>query len=470
MPIRRSFALRRRALIAGATVGLAAPAIGIGARAETAPTIVVGAGVAGLTAAGLLAAAGRTTIVLEATGRVGGRAITARDGGRAITARGGRHAVTARDGLPVPVDLGAAWLHSSDRNPLTPVVRAQGAGLSDEGSGPFWLRLDGADAPDADYDRLDAAWDRFWAAMDAAPAGIAAAAASPIRDRWDRLVHALEGPLEQGLDTAELSALALTRQIGTGAEHLVPTGLGAALAAGLAPAWAAAPAPGAAVLRLNSPVAAIRWGGAGPLTLTVGGHSLPADQVLITVSLGVLAGGGIAFDPPLPADRRAALAGLRMGVLEKAILAFDGPLPVAANTTLLATDGPAGPVDAILLNPAGLPLAVAFFGGDPARVAVADAQGRAGLLTHLRGRLTDALGRLPAERGATVTAWSADPFFRGAYSAVPPGAEGAQAVLAAPLDDRLFLAGEAMPGPWTTQVAGAHLSARQAVAAMLAAG
>jgi len=27
-----------------------------------------------------------------------------------------------------------------------------------------------------------------------------------------------------------------------------------------------------------------------------------------------------------------------------------------------------------------------------------------------------------------------------------------------------------MPGPWTTQVAGAHVSARQAVAAMLAAG
>lgn len=433
-------------------MGLATPALATRAAARTLPTIVVGAGVAGLTAAGLLAAAGRSAIVLEAAGHLGGRALT------------------RANGLPLPVDLGAAWLHSSDRNPLTALVRAQGATLSNEGEGEIWLHLDGDYAPDSAYDRLSEAWDRFWQAVEIAPPGVAAATAAPAADRWDRLIHTLEGPLEQGMATADLSAVALARQIGTGSEHLVTEGLGAALVGGLAPAWAETPGPGAAVLRLNTPVRSIGWGGAGPVTVTTAAGSIEAGQILVTVSLGVLAAGGIAFDPPLPPARRDALSALRMGVLEKAILAFDRALPVPDNTTLLMQDGDGGAVDLILLNPAGLPLAVAFVGGERGRAAVADPASRRALADRVRSRLTAALGALPTERGATVTAWSADPLFRGAYSAVPPGAEGAQDILATPLEDRLFLAGEGMPGPWTTQVAGAHLSARAAVAAMLASG
>lgn len=457
-----SFRIPRRPLLAGAAVGLAAPALLGGASAAQAPTVIVGAGVAGLTAARLLSAAGRSVIVLEAKSRIGGRAVTARDWDPSAGGGGA---------LPIPFDLGAAWLHSSDINPLAPAVRAQGGTLSDEGAGEFWLLLDGEDAPETAYDRLAAAEDRFWAGVETAAVGVSAAVASPILDRWDRLIHAMEGPLEQGTDTAALSAAALARQVGTGSEHLVREGLGRTLAAALQPAWAEESGPGRAVLRRNAPVEAIRWAGAGPVGVVIaGGERLPANQVLVTASLGVLAGGGIAFDPPLPTDLGDALAALRMGVLEKAILAFDRPLPVPENTSVLAQDGADGPVDVILCNPAGLPLAVGFFGGPEARAAVATPAGRAGLLDRVRRRSVEALGPLPPERGAIVTRWSADPFFRGAYSAVPPGAEDASAVLAAPVEERLFFAGEALPGPWTTQVAGAYLSAQRAVDAMLAAG
>ncbi len=42
-----------------------------------------------------------------------------------------------------------------------------------------------------------------------------------------------------------------------------------------------------------------------------------------------------------------------------------------------------------------------------------------------------------------VVDWAADPFAAGAYSWVPVGALDAQALLAAPVDDTLFFAGEA---------------------------
>ena len=62
-------------------------------------TIVIGAGVSGLTTARLLAQAGQRVLVLEARDRIGGRTWTDRS-----------------DGLVT--DLGASWIHGIDDSPL----------------------------------------------------------------------------------------------------------------------------------------------------------------------------------------------------------------------------------------------------------------------------------------------------------------------------------------------------------------
>ena len=67
-------------------------------------TIVIGAGVAGLTAARLLTAAGRPVLVLEARDRVGGRVVTDRT-----------------DGLVT--DLGASWIHGVIGSPVAAAAR-----------------------------------------------------------------------------------------------------------------------------------------------------------------------------------------------------------------------------------------------------------------------------------------------------------------------------------------------------------
>ena len=71
----------------------------LGHRARPGKVCVVGAGVSGLRAAGLLAVAGFDVTVLEARDRVGGRIHQ-----------------NARFGIPI--DLGACWMHGTQGNPI----------------------------------------------------------------------------------------------------------------------------------------------------------------------------------------------------------------------------------------------------------------------------------------------------------------------------------------------------------------
>jgi polyamine oxidase len=69
--------------------------------------IVIGAGIAGITAAKKLQAQGYRVIILEGRDRIGGRIWTDKS-------------------LGVPLDLGAAWIHTIDGNPISPLVKQFG--------------------------------------------------------------------------------------------------------------------------------------------------------------------------------------------------------------------------------------------------------------------------------------------------------------------------------------------------------
>src|SRR5260370_16694034 len=73
----------------------------------TADVIIVGAGAAGLASAQDLTAAGLRVVVLEARGRIGGRILTLKD-----------------QSLPVPVELGAEFVHGKSPKLFEIIVNA----------------------------------------------------------------------------------------------------------------------------------------------------------------------------------------------------------------------------------------------------------------------------------------------------------------------------------------------------------
>ena len=81
--------------------------------------VIIGAGIAGLSAAKTIADAGYTFRILEASHRIGGRAYSE------PYARGGMF------------DLGCSYLHESDTNPLKPIAAALGIEL---GNGDRFVR------------------------------------------------------------------------------------------------------------------------------------------------------------------------------------------------------------------------------------------------------------------------------------------------------------------------------------------
>src|SRR5690348_8153515 len=102
--------------------------------------VVVGGGVAGLTAARGLAEAGLSVILLEAAERVGGRVLTVR-----------------LPGCDLPVEAGAEFVHG---RPLEMTALAEEAGLTlFEREGKFYSfeneRLGGAEWEDSAFDVLD---------------------------------------------------------------------------------------------------------------------------------------------------------------------------------------------------------------------------------------------------------------------------------------------------------------------------
>ena len=403
--------------------------------------LVIGAGCAGIAAARELTARGRTCIVLEAGPRVGGRAWT------------------ESTSLGLPFDHGASWLHQAGDNPLTPFVADFGLEAIDHDTvRERRLFLHGRQGTREERAALAAADDAFWTAIETAardggpdrPASEAAPRGGP----WDATVAHWEG---SQICAAELSRMSLHDFAATaldGPNLALREGLGA-LVARLAEGLP---------IHLGAPVARLRWGARG-VTAEGPFGSVAARAAIVTVSTGVLAAGGIGFDPPLPVATQEAIHALPLGLLTKIAFRTDDPAapalpPFVTQHRVVERDGdsPISWVSRLF----GDPLMIAFCGGARAWAMAGDAR-RAE--AEAREEAANVFGREAAAAlgRATVTRWAEDPLFRGAYSHAVPGAQSARTTLARPLaDGRLHFAGEACHPRYAATVAGAWLSGIEA--------
>ena len=180
---------------------------------------------------------------------------------------------------------------------------------------------------------------------------------------------------------------------------------------------------------------------------------------MVTVPLGVLKKGAIVFTPALPPAKQRAIDDLGMGVLNKTCLLFDDIFwPPDVDLIGYVGARPGRWAETVSLYPyTRQPILMMFNAGAYAvrTEAMADAE----IVSEALAALVDIYGSVPPPKDALVTRWRSDPWSYGSYSYVPVGSSFAQyAELAAPIDGRVFLAGEATHEEYPATVHGAFLS------------
>jgi monoamine oxidase len=422
-----------------------------------ADVVVIGAGMAGLSAAGRLAAAGLRGVVLEARDRVGGRV----------------HTLHLPD-WPVPVEAGAEFVHGDSPAVWDP-IRAAGLQTT-EFEDRHWHIPDGKPEP-LDF---DAAWGPIAARL-AELSDEEMPFAAFLRERCPDLSDAdrnLAVAFAEGFNAADaerLSTRSLSESEAIGAASRVGGGYGR-LAEWLHDRLAAR----AVEVRLSTVVTAIRW---EPGRVEVestspdGPSTLRAAAAVVTIPPAVLrvppgGPGAVRFDPD-PPGKRAAWDALPMGSVVKAVLRFREPFWADAAAELAYLHTPAGPFQvwwttrpvesAVLTGWAGGPLADRLTGLGERAVLEGALDQLAGCFRTERDRLAELLA------DGRVFEWQTDPFTRGAYSYAPVGGEDVVQRLAEPVAGTLFFAGEATDARLTSTVAGAIASGHRAAEEVLAA-
>jgi monoamine oxidase len=400
---------------------------------------IVGAGASGLAAAQRLAGSGLRCIVLEARGRIGGR-------GHTITPDGALH-----------LDLGCGWLHSADRNPFTAI--AQGQGLTIDKTPAAWGQEQpgfgmGAEARAAFSRAMQGMFEAIDEAAKAPQDRPAADLLDP-GDQWTPLLNAFSA-YYNGAEFDQVSVKDYAAYEDDGVNWRVLEGYGRAIA-GL----------GADIkVSLETPVDLIDHQGPGVRLHTPRGI-VEARAVIVTIPTDHLAQQRLRFLPALP-DKAQAAAQLPLGLADKLFLVTDEPgaLPKDAHVFGRSDRTETG---SYYLRPFGRPLIEVYVGGRHAREL--EAQGAAALSAFAIEELTGLLGGDFARtlRPIAQSRWASDPWALGSYSHALPGGAGARAVLAAPVDGRLFFAGEATSAGSFSTAHGAYLEGVRAAEEVLAA-
>ena len=394
---------------------------------------IIGGGAAGIAAGRRLRAAGTDCLVIEARPRLGGRAWT----------------VTDQSGFAL--DLGCGWLHSADRNPWLKV--AEGQGRTIDSTPPPWtkptLPIGFSLAEQHDFSN---AMEGFHERVETAAKGPDVAAATLLApdDRWNNLIVAV-GTYISGAEFNDISAHDFANYADNGVNWRVVEGYGATIAA----------AGDDLPVALDCPVRRIDHSGQR-LKIETAKGVITADQAIVTLPSAVLAENERLFTPLLPEKTQAA-RGLPLGLADKLFLSLDRAEEFDPDIRLFGANDRVSTA-AYHLRPFGRPQIEAYFGGSHA--AALEAEGERAFFDFAVSELVSLLGSAFARRVKPIHMhrWGADPFARGSYSYALPDMADCRTALAAPVDGRLFFAGEACSrgdfstahGGWITGVSAAE--------------
>jgi monoamine oxidase len=409
---------------------------------ESADVIVIGAGVAGLTAARLLGEAGLRVLILEARDRIGGRVWT----------------IESPQG--VPVELGAEFIHGHPSNIFEP-ARAADLELS-EFTGRQWVQLDGKLQPSSDFFAYTRS---VMARMDTRPPDHSFAKFLGDCETQDdarlwglEYVEGFHGALAERISVHSLArSLRAEQEMEGNRSFRFTRGYGELLRV-----MQSALPPDLVQLRLDTAVQSVHW---ARHQVRIQSQSegasveFTAPRVLVTVPLGVLqappgAPGALSFEPALE-EKKSALMLLCMGQTIRVSLIFREKWWERVEVPGYGA-GALRDMSFVYSHQEWFPTwwtratSAPILTGWAASRRGERLSGRPDLF--IRDKAIDSLvaifavGRPTLEaslQGWYVHDWQSDPYARGSYSYVAVDGEAAQSELAASLDDTLFFAGEA---------------------------
>ncbi|ETR77922.1 amine oxidase [Afipia sp. P52-10] len=375
---------------------------------------IIGAGAAGIGAARALEASGLRVILLEARDRLGGRAFTRQ----------------LENGIVF--DVGCGWLHSADKNPF--VAIATRLGFDIDRSRPHWSQQTfnigfPQHEREAYLREMEAFYARAEKAAEEGPDRPASALLLP-GNRWNAMLDCVSTYIN-GVELDRVSIYDIDAYEDTEVNWRVKRGYGALVAA------YGATCP----VAFDTQVGLIDHAGAR-IRIETSRGTLTATKVIVTVPTNLIADETLRFSPALP-DKIAATRGLPLGLADKVMLALDDDgeaLPRDGNLRGSTTKVGTGTYH---LRPQGFPSIEGYFGGRFAR-ELEDA-GEGAMAATAIDEIVALLGSAYRKklRPLSSSRWAHDRFATGSYSHALPGHADDRAILATPVDDRLFFAGEA---------------------------